>query len=91
MLISCGYLVNNLHIFAENITNMKGHIIIKGSYSACKETIREIDEIKRYQTKSFNGELENCRVDYFYDDYDIAELDYELVKKDGLNITLEEW
>ena len=72
---------------------MKGHIIIRGDYGLHKPAIQQIDELKRFDNRSFNyDEYTNmCRVDYFYDNYDFAELDLDLVKSEGLNITLEEW
>jgi len=70
---------------------MKGHIIINGDYETHKATIKQIDDIKRYSNRSFNYDEGHCRVDYFYDDYDIAEMDYDIINTNNPQIILEEW
>lgn len=70
---------------------MKGHIIINGDYDALKAAIKQIDDINRFSNRSFNYDEGHCRVDYFYDDYDVAEIDYELVSVSNPQIKIEEW
>lgn len=70
---------------------MKGHIILNGDYDTLKAAIKQIDDIKRFSNRSFNYDEGHCRVDYFYDDYDVAEIDYELVSVSNPQIKIEEW
>ena len=70
---------------------MKGHIYIIGDYETHKAAIKQIDDIKRFTNRSFNYDEGHCRVDYFYDDYDIAEIDFDLISNNNSEIKLEEW
>lgn len=74
---------------------MKGHLSIAGDYTILKPIIEQIDDIGRYRDggRSFAYDDGHCRVDYFYDDYDLAELDYEIVttEENKSYIKLEEW
>ena len=74
---------------------MKGHISIIGDYDNLKPVIKQLDEMRRYREggRSFSYDSGHCRVDYFYDEYDMAELDYEIVvnEENKNNIQIEEW
>ena len=74
---------------------MKGHIRIVGDYDLLKPAIKQLDEIARYRDngRSFDYDCGHCRADYFYDEYDTAELDYGIITNDANRqyITLEEW
>ena len=79
---------------------MKGHISISGDYEILKSAIKRLDELKRYRDggRSFDYDCGHCRADYFYDDYDLAELDLEILKGENLinesnekYIEIEEW
>ena len=74
---------------------MKGHISIRGDFKLLKPAINQLDSIGRYRKggRSIDYDCGDCRADYFYDEYEIAELDFGIVvdetNKDFIKI--EEW
>lgn len=74
---------------------MKAHINIRGKYSELKPAINLLDEIARYREggRSVDVDCDDVVADYFYDDYDLAEIDYERIVDDDNKdqIKIEEW
>ena len=73
---------------------MKGHMTIRGKYKDCKPLRTMIRDVERCKSESLNydEDIGDCRLDYFYDDYDDGGLDLMMIgRPEGIEIDYEQW